>query len=422
MEIQVWSSSDMLSEWIIDKTILSDLENSNNDFAECSLEWRILPESDASNPRTFHAVPDHIKDILYLDAPDLIVEVDGDPIFSVEISTEAGTGHNTFQRFGRLMAAIENQVPAFYIYPIGVFVRRRKREGWDLLNPNIYKAMEKAMQIHQVPALLFQFPTCYPEHPSDCVGVNSKGIFENQSYPGCPYEDEEIEIFFEILNDILNKEIYSRSNSSEKTLLLSSVQEWREKMQNRRVAREREMGSPPYSPITATIEVPTHTLLTYLKQFTSNSYSFKGKLLKRRDTTVIYEVRAKYRHDPYPGALAGIDYLLTRTGKTYEDRDKNLAISFGTVNYDQQNEILEIEPRSSRGSEVNIEQFTSKINNVADKFILDKRYADLDDYEIPRFYMQARHGTSYTLTKAERMYTYFADAVLFGDGAVWREG
>jgi hypothetical protein len=54
-------------------------------------------ESDANNAGKFHTMPDHIKQILYLDAPGLIVEMDAEPIFSVEVSTEAGTGHNAFQ-------------------------------------------------------------------------------------------------------------------------------------------------------------------------------------------------------------------------------------------------------------------------------------------------------------------------------------
>ena len=61
-------------------------------------------------------MPDHIRRILYLDAPDLIVEHNNEPIFSIEITTEAGTGHNAFQRFSRIAASVENSVPAFYIY------------------------------------------------------------------------------------------------------------------------------------------------------------------------------------------------------------------------------------------------------------------------------------------------------------------
>ena len=33
----------------------------------------------------------HIKQILYLDAPDIIVEVDSNPIFTIEESKEAAT-------------------------------------------------------------------------------------------------------------------------------------------------------------------------------------------------------------------------------------------------------------------------------------------------------------------------------------------
>ena len=54
-------------------------------------------ESDASKPSDFHKMPDHIRKILYLDTCDLIVEKDNEPVFSIEITTEAGTGHNAFQ-------------------------------------------------------------------------------------------------------------------------------------------------------------------------------------------------------------------------------------------------------------------------------------------------------------------------------------
>lgn len=416
MRVQIWFSEETLAEWLVDHTIL--------DNQRSILEWKKLPESDVNNKTTFHAVPDHIKNILYLDAPDLIVEVNGDPIFSLEITTEAGTGHNAFQRFGRLMAALENQVPAFYVYPTGVFVRRQSsRNRWDYINPNIYKAMESAMQIHQVPALLFHYPTCSPQKPSECSDANHKGLIENLDYPGCPCTNEEIKSLFKVANEVFEYELNQESSSSDRELLLPSIKDWRDKMKTWEVERRNDMeAEPPYSPVTATYEIPTQSLLRYLQKFTSSDYRFQGNLLENRDKTIIYQARAKYRDDPYPGALAALDYLLARTGKTYEDRNKNLVMAFGTVQYDEENELLDIEPRTSKGSEVNIEQFMENINKVVDEFILDKDYTELKDHEIPRFYMQTRHGTSYTLTKAERMYSYFADAILFGDGAVWREG
>ena len=109
---RVWYSTESFADYIIDHTILSGRNVIKNR----------MYESDANNPKHFYTMPDHIRKILYLDAPDLIVELNNEPIFSIEITTEAGTGHNAFQRFARIAASVENNVPAFYIYPEGAII------------------------------------------------------------------------------------------------------------------------------------------------------------------------------------------------------------------------------------------------------------------------------------------------------------
>lgn len=147
---RVWYSTESLADFIIDHTRLSRLNP----------EKRRLHESDAGKPRNFHAMPDHIRKILYLDAPDLIVEKDNDPVLSLEITTEAGTGHNAFQRFSRIAAAAENGVPAFYIYPEGVIVSRRDvPPKWDVINPLVFQALDSVRNIYGIPALLYYFPS-----------------------------------------------------------------------------------------------------------------------------------------------------------------------------------------------------------------------------------------------------------------------
>ena len=122
-------------------------------------------ESDANNPTRFHTMPDHIRKILYLDAPDLIVEKDNEPVFSIEVTTEAGTGHNAFQRFARIAAAVENSVPAFYIYPEGAIITRKgSSPGWDEINPLIFHALESVMSVYEIPALLYYFPSDIATH------------------------------------------------------------------------------------------------------------------------------------------------------------------------------------------------------------------------------------------------------------------
>jgi hypothetical protein len=120
--------------------------------------------------KNFHTMPDHIKRILYLDAPDIIVEINSEPIFSIEVSTEAGTGHNAFQRFARLAASVENNVPAFYIYPEAAIITRKNiSSSWDKINPLVFKALDDVMSIYKIPALLYYFPSDFRVHSNNAA-------------------------------------------------------------------------------------------------------------------------------------------------------------------------------------------------------------------------------------------------------------
>ena len=138
---RIWYSTESFADYIINHTKLKEYDFEKNK----------IYESDANNPKNFHSMPDHIKEILYLDAPDLIVEIDSEPIFSIEISTEAGTGHNAFQRFARIAASVEKNVPAFYIYPEAAIITRKNDDTpiikWDSINPLVFKALDEVMNI-----------------------------------------------------------------------------------------------------------------------------------------------------------------------------------------------------------------------------------------------------------------------------------
>ncbi|MFK8059939.1 MAG: hypothetical protein AB8B78_07600 [Polaribacter sp.] len=152
MNYRIWHSSESFADFIIDNTILTTRNTTKS----------ILPDSDASKPKQFHKVPDHLKKILYLDAPDIIIEFDNEPILAIEESREAGTGHNAFQRFSRLAAAVENGVPTFYVYPEATIIsRQNSNPRWDKINPLIFKALDDVMDIYNKPVLLYYYPTDY---------------------------------------------------------------------------------------------------------------------------------------------------------------------------------------------------------------------------------------------------------------------
>ena len=405
---RVWYSTKDLANWLVQ----------NTNLAKYSPIFSKLAESDANNPNRFHKMPGHLKNILYLDAPDIIVEKDGDPIVAIEISKEAGTGHNAFQRFARIAAAVENDVPAVYIYPEATFITRQSSQRWDRINPNIFYAMERLMQIYNIPALLFYHPTYYRTHSNTAPpNVHTKGLKNDANYPSAPdSNDPEMQQFFNFINLVISRSLRGRTTIpliNER--LVVNRRDWMQQEYINKGGATRE-----WSPDTATVTIPTQALLNFLGRFAPRNYTF-GDLLTSRRETIIYQIDAKFRGDPYPGALSALDYMRCRVGKTYEDRDKNLVLAWGQVNYDSTNQT--INTISTKGS--SISDFVSTLSSVrnSNKCLLGTpNFAALRRQDIPRYYMQARYGCMFTKVKHIRVYSFFADAILFPDGAVWREG
>ena len=181
---------------------------------------------------------------------------------------------------------------------------------------------------------------------------------------------------------------------------------------------EKSIGRPAIemSPLSAVTRVSTEYLMNYLSQYEGKAYKI-GELLRSRPFTAIYQVNAHFRGDPYPGALAAIDYLMCREGKTFEDRRDNLVLLFGKLDIDSIHNSLSIVDENGSS----ITDFFKDVQDSAHHNILVKNFDDLKNYEIPRYFMQVRYGSTYSKVKHIRVFSYFADAVLFPDGALWRD-
>jgi len=382
-------------------------------------EKRKMYESDANNSKNFHTLPDHIKQILYLDAPDLIVELNTEPIFSIEVSTEAGTGHNAFQRFARLAASVENNVPAFYIYPEAAIITRELSEPkWDKINPLIFRALENVMNIYRIPALLYYFPSDFrlKSSASDSKQIRNKGLkFDKDiNFAGCPDSlHPEMKLLFDAINTIIT------------VVEQNGVIEGREKLLSKRILQTRKTlmqnefaskgGNENMSPLTATEKISTKYLLNHLSSYESANYKI-GELLRSRNETIIYKIDAGFRGDPYPGALAAIDYLLCREGKTFEERSYNLVMAWGKLEIDKRKKTLNLKNKKST-----INDFVSAVQASENKNLLTRNYDEIPVSEIPRYFMQVRYGSMFSKVKHIRVFSYFADAILFPDGALWRD-
>jgi hypothetical protein len=409
MNYRIWYSTESFADYIIAKT---GLNNKN-------VVKKKMYESDANNAKNFHSMPDHIKQILYLDAPDLIVEIDAEPIFSIEVSTEAGTGHNAFQRFARLAASVENNVPAFYIYPEAAIITRQNAEPkWDKINPLVFKAMDDVMNIYKIPALLYYFPSDYRTHQVAKKSPNfgNKGLKydSNRDFAGSPDSTHtEMLLMFEAINEIISVVEQSGVISGREKLLGKRILSSRKTLMQEEYAAKG--GNPIMSPLTATVKIPTEYLLNHLSKYENKNYEI-GELLRSRRETIIYKVDATFRGDPYPGALAAIDYLLCREGKSFEERKYNLVMCWGNLNIDDDAGTFEINSTKST-----VHDFVNAVKASEGKNLLTKDYNDIPSSEIPRYYMQVRYGSMFSKVKHVRVFSYFADAILFPDGALWRD-
>lgn len=409
---RVWHSARSFCEFIVDHTLLSRFKE--------EIEFKILPESDAARGGDFHKVPDHIKKILYLDAADMIVEYYSEPIVCLEETKEAGTGHNSMQRFARIAAAVENNVPAIYIMPeAAIITRNDKTIRWDSINPIVFQAFNTVMEIFKIPALFFYYPTDYrdyPSNPQDSPHYKDKGLIFHDDitrYPGCPAVNDEMKNLFEILNFIFQ---YAMNGSPVSTLIdKRTIRERQHWMQGEYFRKVGDRDMMDLSPLTATIEVPTHKLLKYLAHYTDVPVDEISELLSSRENTIIYQCDSQFRGDPYAGALAAIDYLKCRQGKTFEDRESNLVLCFGKV--EEKEDSIDV-----ASSKCRVDDFIHTVHNSSSKNLLTtESYADLSSKDIGRYYMQVRYGSTYSKVKHIRVFSYFADAIIFTDGALWRE-
>ncbi len=415
MAFTVWCSTVDFAEYIINHTRLSEL----------SPEIKFLAISDGTTPKKFHSQPDHIKKILYLDSPDIIVEFNNEPVFTIEISAEAGTGHNAFQRFARLAASVENGVPAIYIYPEAKIISREVRGGnsvdrkWDKINPLILYALEQVMQIHEIPALLFYYPSdfkLYPD-PLSSPHLRDQGLVYDEQFSSSPESsDSEMRLMFSSINLILDLVIAKGPLQSRPILLRQlEIRNRRNLMQSWYYDKAEGRSADAMSPLTAVKTVPTSSILKYIENSHGNDYQISG-LIPSRAETVVYVVDAKYRGDPYPGALCAIDYLACRSGKTFEERTKNLVICWGGMSI---NDMGDIQISSSKAT---IQDFIADVVAGERRSLLQKNFGSLKTHEIPRYYMQVRYGSMFSKNKEVRIYAYFADAIIFPDGCLWREG
>ena len=102
--------------------------------------------------------PPIIEKLIYYDRPDIILLYDGEPVLVLEKTSEVPSGHNIGQRLGRMVRALEYEVPAIMFMPFDS-MKHGKFSSLCNLNARVLEGYLRMWDIHSTPALAVNWPS-----------------------------------------------------------------------------------------------------------------------------------------------------------------------------------------------------------------------------------------------------------------------
>jgi hypothetical protein len=339
----------------------------------------------------FAANPRLIRDILYLDAPDLVVTSGRpeEPIIALEFTQEAGTGHDLFQRFARVVAAAEAGIPFAYVFPERKWVTRGEGGGWDEFNPLILRALLQVARFHNIPVLGFFWPAA--DHADPARG---KLLFDRTHSEQVPRTHPDIRPLWEFVN--LTVDFYQANRPFSEIALQPFYAEREAWMWEHFAARGGH--DKQWSPLTQCSVEPTADLSDYVRNHVPNARPNWPQEMASRSSTVIYRTDSKtFGRDPYAGCLVAVDYLCCRQGPTRDHRHSNLCVHY---------------PKASLEQVMAMSQRYHKRRCPLQGDLL-RRAPDRN------YTLHLRDGCRYTKQKELRTTCFFADLIIFRDGIIY---
>ncbi|HJR06621.1 MAG TPA: hypothetical protein VJ842_05140 [Pyrinomonadaceae bacterium] len=343
----------------------------------------------------FLNLPEAFKNILRLDNPDIIATLEVNrvdrPVVSVEITTTTPQSQHAKQRVPRLVAAAEADIASIYIIP------GKKRSGGSnySLGADLYFGTGRIGTINDIPVLVYRYP--------DISGVlQHSTVYPNQPELTAPDIQD---AFTAICTIIRHKLAHPNSLRNFKNAIAGDI--WL----TNQINAQQTIGSTAnvlVSNYSTLIEIDTTALPHYLSTNTAMSgqriSDTINKLPNRilaRDRTLIMRASRLFSHagDPYCGMLAFFDYAFCRSGRSVEDREKNLMFMPSGTGISRITD--EFAPRGyNRFWTVKCPLSSINVPSVDAQFNISHHL---------------QYGCVYTKIKPLRIYGYFSDMIIFQD-------
>ena len=216
----------------------------------------------------------HLADTLRYDRPDILLTHRGVPVLVVERTIEVPSGHNVGQRFARLAAAAEQQVPLVYFGPFKARKHGGETEGPRFMNLRLFYALDKIESINGAAVSTVNWPV---DDDCELIRLHSK--------------DDQMREYVEALIDIIVDE------NDHQAAIVDRIRDTAiyERLKADRLAFEQDGVRNPEQ-----YEVPPPSVRLLSGQTAATEFSVPA--LRGMSLVVAYKVGMNYvRSDPYTG-------------------------------------------------------------------------------------------------------------------------
>ncbi|MBS0195453.1 MAG: hypothetical protein JSR77_01720 [Planctomycetes bacterium] len=254
--------------------------------------------------------------VLRYDRPDIVLADGTDPILVVERTVEVPSGHNVGQRFPRLAAAAQCQIPVVYMGPYAAKKHGGKTAGPRYMNLRLFKALDEMARIENTAVTVINWP----------VDAHYEVI-------QTPAKDARIRAFMDVFFQLYDAHGIPRMNAE----LMRSPYE-QTQIAERAHFEQHEVEDPTQydSPPDSVRIVPTATLGDWIKAMRGTN----GSLAQ----SVVYDIGMTYmRSDPYTGM--GVLYSYLYAGGM-RDRTRYVVLRFPAITKAMWTEMVRRSPAS----------------------------------------------------------------------------
>ncbi len=246
-----------------------------------------------------------LRRALLYDRPDIILVDDDRPILVLERTTEVPSGHNVGQRFARLVAAAQMQVPAVYFGPYKAYKHGGATRGPRYMNLRLFYALDNMAAIERTAVTAINWPV-----DKHCEIIQTPAI-----------RDDRPEAYVELFFTLYRK--YGLPETSHQ-IMNSRFQQEQEAEQKEFIAREIRNPEQYDSP-------PDSVKLVTLGSIPELDSEHPTDL--RKAEIVLYDVGMNYiRSDPYAGMAMLYSYLYCGG---MEHPIRNLVLHFPNITQDK---------------------------------------------------------------------------------------